>query len=141
MKKRIGDVAKAAGVGVETVRFYQRAGVLDAPDKPARGWRTYGRNVEEQLQYVRAAREMGLTVADIAKLKRSAAAGRTGFCGDVREVVSQRLAAIEQEIAELERSRSQLADWLSACRARGETKDCPLFARWSAIAPPPKRKR
>jgi DNA-binding transcriptional MerR regulator len=133
MKKRIGDVAKAAGVGVETVRFYQRVGLLDEPEKPHRGWRAYGKTEQLQLRYVKLARRMGLSVADIAKLKKRAAAGRAGFCTGVRDVVAQRLAAIEAELAELQRTRDELASWLSLCKARGASSECPLYREVSAI--------
>ena len=136
MKRRIGDVARAAGVGVETVRFYQRAGVLDEPEKPARGWRTYGKAAQLQLQYVRMARRMGLTVADIARLKKRVAAGRTGFCADVRDVVVQRVAALEAEIAELQRTHAELSNWLNLCRARKPAADCPLYRELATVSAP-----
>jgi MerR family mercuric resistance operon transcriptional regulator len=139
MKKRIGDVAKAAGVGVETVRFYQRAGVLDEPDKPARGWRSYGPAIQRQLEYVRLARRMGLSVSDIAALKKSLLAGRSFFCRDVRKTIELRLAAIDVQIIELQRSRAELATWLDTCRERPASSECTLYRELSAIAGRPAR--
>ncbi len=141
MKKRIGDLAKQAGVGVETVRFYQRAGVLDAPEKPPRGWRSYGRTAELQLRYARTARRMGLSVSDIARLKERAGGGREGFCADVRTVVANRLAIVERELAQLERMRKELSDWLEACQARGSEPECPLYRELTAITPSVKQKQ
>ena len=72
MPKRIGDVAKSAGVGVETVRFYEREGLLDQPPKPIRGWRDYDESVVAQLGQVRLAQQMGLTLKDMKALKARA---------------------------------------------------------------------
>lgn len=127
MKKRIGDVARAAGIGVETVRFYQRAGVLDEPEKPLRGWRSYGPALQRQLLYVRMAREMGQSIGDIAVVKKSVADGRGRFCRDVRKTVEQRLATIDAQIAELQQARADLSNWLAGCRKQPARAECPLY--------------
>jgi MerR family mercuric resistance operon transcriptional regulator len=134
MKKRISDVARAAGVGVETVRFYQRAGVLDEPVKPLRGWRSYGSAILRQLEYIRLARRMGLRVSDIAAIKKSLAGGRSSFCRDVRTTVEKRIASIDAQVAALTRSRAELAGWLATCQSRPAGSDCPLYRELSAVA-------
>ena len=72
--RRIGDVAKAMGVGVETVRFYEREGLVDQPLKPQRGWREYDKLQMRQLGYVRLAREWGLSLGDLKQISRLASA-------------------------------------------------------------------
>ena len=61
--QRIGDVARTGGVGVETIRFYEREGLIEQPLKPARGWREYGERQLRQLEYVRQGQEFGLALS------------------------------------------------------------------------------
>lgn len=125
MPRRIGDVARKAGVGVETVRFYEREGLIDQPKKPARGWRDYDDAALGQLSQIRRAQQMGLTLRDMKVLKSRAKGPQAAFCGDVRETVAARLAALDAEIAALKKKRGALATWLKQCRAR--RGDCPLY--------------
>ncbi|MGH6869945.1 MAG: MerR family transcriptional regulator [Rhizomicrobium sp.] len=127
--RRIGDVARAGGVGVETVRFCEREGLIDRPKKPARGWREYDEATLTQLNQVRLAREFGLTLRDVKTIKARARGPRTGFCIAVRETVSGRLAKVEAEIAALEAKRAALRQWLKLCRRREGEPVCPLYQR------------
>lgn len=131
MPRRIGDVARSAGVGVETVRFYEREGLIDQPKKPMRGWRNYDAAALGQLNQIRLAQQMGLTLRDMKTLKSRAKGPRAKFCHDVRDTVAARLEAIEQEIAMLEEKRKALSTWLKQCRAR--RGDCPLYAQINAL--------
>ena len=72
MPKRIGDVARAEGVGVETVRFYEREGLIGQPQKPFRGWREYDDVAIAQLKQVSLAKRIGLSLADAKRLKSNA---------------------------------------------------------------------
>ena len=141
MPKRIGDVAKAAGVGVETVRFYEREGLVDRPLKPERGWREYDETALAQLGRVRLAQKMGLTLSDVKSLKARAKGPQREFCGHVRETVSARLAAIEKELATLEAKRVLLKRWLTQCKRRGENAECPLYAQTNAMMKPKGKRR
>lgn len=132
LTRRIGDVAKAAGVGVETVRFYEREGLIDRPEKPARGWRDYGAAPEAQLERIKLAKRMGFTLADIRRLKDVARGPEAGFCADVRATATARLAAVEAEIAILRQRRKALADWLDRCQARASAAGCSLYAEVAA---------
>jgi DNA-binding transcriptional MerR regulator len=133
MARRIGDIAKAAGVGVETVRFYERKGLVDRPVKPERGWREYDEMSLAQLGQVRLAQRMGLTLKDIKQLKTRAKGPKEKFCANVRETVAARLEAIEHEIAALETKRILLSRWLSQCKRRDANADCPLYAQINAL--------
>jgi MerR family transcriptional regulator, copper efflux regulator len=88
MAGRIGDVANAAGVGVETVRFYQRVRLINEPAKPERGWREYDQTTFSQLSQVRLALRMGLTLRDMKRLKSQARGPKPALCTDVRETVA-----------------------------------------------------
>ena len=139
--RRIGDVAKAAGVGVETVRFYEREGLIDQPTKPVRGWRDYGDGALAQLSQVRLAQAMGLTLRDMKRVKSRAKGPQPAFCVSVRETVSARLAVIDAEIAELRKKRVALQNWRRLCAAREGASDCPLYRQLNALVPDKPKKR
>jgi MerR family mercuric resistance operon transcriptional regulator len=134
--RRIGDVAKAGGVGVETVRFYEREGLIDKPAKPMRGWREYDETALAQLNQVRLAQEFGLTLRDMKAMKARAHGPRAGFCTAVRETLTARLTRVEAEIAELQSKRKALKQWLGQCRKQEGLPRCPLYDRINTLAPP-----
>lgn len=138
--QRISDVARAGGVGVETVRFYEREGFIEQPPKPLRGWREYGARQLAQLSAVKLGQELGLSLADMRALQSLARGEQASFCGAVRTTLAKRLAKIESEIAALEKKRSGLSGWLAQCVARGAARDCPLYAQMQSVVPPKRRK-
>jgi MerR family mercuric resistance operon transcriptional regulator len=131
--QRIGDVARTGGVGVETIRFYEREGLIEQPVKPARGWREYGERQRQQLEYVRRGQEFGLALSDVRELQQRARGERGAFCGAVRETVEKRLKRIERELTLLKQKRSRLKEWLSQCKARDPSKECPLYAQLQPV--------
>jgi MerR family mercuric resistance operon transcriptional regulator len=131
--QRIGDVARSGGVGVETIRFYEREGLIEQPVKPARGWREYGERQLQQLAYVQLGREFGLTLSDVRELQRRARGERGAFCGAVRETIEKRLRKVERDLKLLEQKHSRLKDWLLQCKARESSKECPLYAQLQSV--------
>jgi DNA-binding transcriptional MerR regulator len=125
--RTIGKLAAEAGVNVETVRFYERSGVLQQPAEPEHGWRKYGEDALVTLRYVREARRLGLTVADIGQLRELTNGPQPEFCQGVRKTVENRIHVIEERIAELDRLRQGLTQWLDACRARSPSATCPTY--------------
>jgi MerR family mercuric resistance operon transcriptional regulator len=102
----IGAVAKACGVHLETVRYYQRRGLLDEPRRPSGGVRRYGEMTIRRLRFIRRAQALGFTLDEIAELLRLE---RTPDCGRARKLASARLADVEAKLADLERMRAALA--------------------------------
>lgn len=141
MTRRIGDVAREGGVGVETIRFYEREGLIEQPEKPERGWREYGTTQLTQLGHVKLAQDMGLTLRDMRKLQGLARGAQPPFCAAVRETLVARLSQLDAEIAALRKKRQGLKSWLAQCHARRDAPDCPLYARIRPIAPTPKRRK
>jgi MerR family mercuric resistance operon transcriptional regulator len=131
--RRIGDLARDGGVGVETIRFYEREGLIEQPAKPMRGWREYGDRQALQLSYVRLGQELGLTLRDVRGLQGVARGDKSAFCGAVRETVAKRLAALDAEIAALKQKRAGLARWLTQCKARGRAARCPLYEQLQPV--------
>lgn len=139
--QRIGDLARKGGVGVETIRFYEREGLIEKPIKPMRGWREYGERQVLQLSYVRRGQQLGLTLGDVSTLQTSARDERSLFCSTVRLTISKRLAKIETEIRSLQRKRAGLKLWLAQCEARSSAGDCPLYAQLEPVVTKKERNR
>lgn len=121
---RISELAKAGGVGVETVRFYQRRGLLATPAASGNGGRHYGGEDVRRIRYVKRAQAAGFSLTEIATLIDL---DRTDDRPRAREMARERLAALDAQIAELEGARASLAKLASAC-ARGGAGPCPILA-------------
>ena len=121
---RISDLAKQGGVGVETVRFYQRKGLLDGPSGDAPGGRHYGPDEVRRLRYIRRAQAAGFTLAEIAEL---IALDQTDDRPRARTMAQERIAALDAEIARLEEARRSLTRLARDC-AKGGDGPCPILA-------------
>jgi MerR family mercuric resistance operon transcriptional regulator len=121
---RISDLAKQGGVGVETVRFYQRKGLLDARREDAAAGRHYGAEDLRRLRYIRRAQAAGFTLAEIAEL---IALDQNDDRPRARAMARDRLAALDAEIARLEEARRSLAKLAKDCAAGG-AGPCPILA-------------
>jgi MerR family mercuric resistance operon transcriptional regulator len=119
----IGGFAKAAGVGVETVRYYQRRGLLAEPPRPPGEIRRYGEDDLKRLRFIRRAQAAGFTLEEIGELL---ALDRTDDRATVRALASERVAALDGKIAELRKSRAALDRLRSSC-ASGSSGPCPII--------------
>lgn len=119
----IGGLAKAAGVGVETVRYYQRRGLLPEPPRPPGEVRRYGEADLKRLRFIRSAQAAGFTLAEIAELL---ALDRTSDRARVREIATERLSELDEKIAELRQAREALARLAKTC-ASGSAGPCPII--------------
>jgi len=126
---KIGDLAKAGGVSVETIRFYQRRGLLAEPPRGA-GARRYSEGDLERLRSIRAAQTAGFTLEEIATLLGLDHDDRTA----ARSLAEARIAAIDEKIATLKTMRAALKDLVRDC-AHGGEGPCPILGAFSI---PPK---
>lgn len=129
---RIGQLARSAGVGVETVRYYQRIGLLPEPAKPVRGSRSYGLEALDRLRFIRRAQQLGFSLAEIADLLQLTAAE----CADVLRLATEKLATVEDKILSLQRIAAVLEAVVSRCRSRRPHEGCPLIAALSGAPQP-----
>ncbi|HEY1639385.1 MAG TPA: MerR family transcriptional regulator [Streptosporangiaceae bacterium] len=116
----IGKLAARAGVGVETVRFYQRRGLLEQPQRRGSGFREYTAADQQRLAFIRRARELGFTLTEISELL-GPDGGRGA--GDVIAAAEAKLAAISEQIRELTRVQCRLRRLVRVC-AHGSSEDC-----------------
>jgi MerR family mercuric resistance operon transcriptional regulator len=120
---RISDLARAGGVGVETVRFYQRKGLLAVPRGDAPGGRHYDEEDLRRLRYVRHAQAAGFTLSEIAELIDL---DRSDDRPRAREMARERIAALDAQIASLQAARQSLAKLAQDC-AKGGAGPCPIL--------------
>ena len=119
----IGGLATAAAVGVETVRYYKRRGLLPEPPRPPGEVRRYGDAHVNRLKFIRSAQAAGFTLAEIGEL---IALDRTNDRGRVRELAAERVAALDAKMAELKEAREALARLATTC-ASGSAGPCPIL--------------
>jgi len=117
----IGRLARAVGVNVETIRYYQRRGLIATPRKPPGGIRLYPPESQSRLRFIRRAQELGFTLREIRELL---ALGR-GRCADTRKLAEAHLVEIEQRLHDLEKIRRTLTELVRRCRA-GREPTCPI---------------
>lgn len=120
----IGGFAKAADVNVETIRFYQRKGLLPEPDRPYGGIRRYGEADVARVRFVKSAQRLGFSLDDVAGLLRLADGAH---CGEARKVGEGKLAEVRAKLVDLTRMETVLAELLARCGAGRGKVDCPLI--------------
>ena len=119
----IGGLARAAGVGVETVRYYPRRGLLPEPARPPGEVRRYGDEDVKRLKFIRSAQAAGFTLAEISELLELDASDDRARA---RELARARVAALDAKIAELEQARDALAGLARACASK-RGGPCPIL--------------
>ena len=125
----IGAVAKAAGVNVETIRYYQRRGLVDEPSKPLGGHRRYAPSAASRVRFIKRAQQLGFTLEEVTGLLRLQD-GQS--CRETRLLAEHKLAMIEDRIADLTRMRRMLNGLIKECVAGQRPRSCPIIATLSA---------
>lgn len=132
-RRTIGSLAREAGVSVETIRFYERKGLLEQPQALA-GYRHYDDRALALVRYIKLAQRLGLKLADLAALRARLGEG-DGFCSALRGAAQLRLAQIAAERAELDRLESELTGFLTRCEQRPATIACPILVELGRASP------
>jgi DNA-binding transcriptional MerR regulator len=131
----IGKAAGQAGCGVETVRFYERRGLIDQPPRPANGgFRIYPGPTIERIRFIRQAQELGFSLAEIAGLL-ALRADPSADCADVRHHARAKLDEVDRKIAGLEHLRSALARIIAACPGQGALRTCTIMDALNGAGP------
>ncbi len=122
----IGQVAREAGIGVETVRFYEREQLLDPPTRRPSGYREFTPEAVARLRFIKQAQRLGFTLREIRELltlKLTPGATRA----QVREQAVAKIADIDQRIRELKRMKKALTPLIEACDGHGDVEGCPIL--------------
>jgi len=120
----IGALAAAAEVGVETVRYYQRRGLLESPRRPAGSVRRYGEETLARLRFIRHAQDLGFSLAEVGELL-ALEEGRE--CDEARRIASVKLASVRERLSRLQRIERALAGHVRACERSRKPQRCPLI--------------
>lgn len=120
---QIGELSRRARCNIETIRYYERIGLMPAPPRRGR-YRSYGAEDVGRLSFVRRARELGFTLNEVRALLRLAGVGEVS-CAEVRTLAASHLTDVRARIADLRRMERVLADSVRACDA-GQDPGCPL---------------
>ena len=122
----IGGLAAAAGVHVETVRYYQRRKLVSEPNRPQGGVRRYTKADAEQLRFIKRAQAVGFTLVEIEALL---ALRTRKSCRATRSLAVTKLQFVEERLRDLQRLRKELKQWIAACDSNAEDSSCPAIER------------
>jgi len=124
----IGGLARAAGVGVETIRYYQRCGLMNEPERPYGGIRRYFEPDLRRLRFIRHARELGFSLDEAGELLQLDDGVE---CQQAQRIAGEKRVRIQQRIEHLERIQATLESLVEQCRER-KTARCPMIATLEA---------
>ena len=123
---RIGEVAKRTGLGIETIRFYERQGLLNEPERLSSGYRQFDEAAIARLTFIIRAKGLGFTLSEIKELL-SLWFDPVTTCCDVRRRAEQKIVDIEGRIQALQAMKRSLKKLIDQCQKRGTLEDCPLL--------------
>ncbi len=122
---RSGEVARLAGVNVETLRFYERKGILPEPPRRESGYREFAPDAVALIRFVKRAQELGFSLREIKGLLELRDLPRAS-CAEIRRIASDKVSEIEAKIRDLEAMRAALGRLVQACSGRGPIAGCPI---------------
>ncbi len=126
MALTIGEAAKAAGVGAQTLRYYERRGLLLPPHRTESGYRQFSEEAVRRVQFIRRAQSLGFTLEEIAELL-SLRVRRGQQCGDVEQTARHARDRVQQRLQEMQGFERALSRLIHACEVGGTTDECPIL--------------
>ena len=123
---RIGEVARLAGVNIQTLRYYERRGILEAPERSRSGYRQYPVETVELIRTIKRAQKLGFSLDEIERLLRIRDGGN-GACTKARDLAVQKLELLNREIHELADVKRTLEELIRDCQPRRPPEDCGLL--------------
>lgn len=122
----IGQVARRSAVNVETVRYYERRGLIAEPPRRASGYRQYDPQVVQRIQFIKRAQELGVTLKEIGQLLALADGDGSG-CGNVRDFAARKVEDVENKIRHLQSLKKILMRLVRQCSGKGPLTECPII--------------
>lgn len=123
----IGKLARASGVHVETLRYYERRGLLPRPPRAASGYRRYPADAVRRVRFIRKAQALGFSLREIEGLLDLRVGSNGRHCREVREIAEGKIAEVDAKIKDLRSMNRVLARLVRDCRARRATAACPIL--------------
>lgn len=131
----IGRIAKASGAAIETIRYYEREGLLPTPERSAAGYRLYHPETVERLRFIQRAKRLGFQLTEIGGLLHLADVDAPS--AQVRELAQTKLEVIDARLRDLAAMRDALSVLISDCDGRGDAACCPIIGALSGESAPP----
>ena len=122
----IGELARRAGVNVQTIRYYERRGLLPEPRRTESNYRTYSGDTVRRVRFIKRAQQLGFALKEIQELLSLRASPRSR-CAAVRRRSQAKLADIDEKIRSLEGMRGALSKLVRACSGHGPINECPIL--------------
>ena len=123
---KIGEVAKAASINIQTIRYYEKLGLIKPSSRRTSGYREYTDQAVTQLTFIKKAQELGFTLGDISELLKLRVSS-TARCGDVKTKTEIKLADIKRKISSLQKMKRALEDLVHCCEEEKKTDECPIL--------------
>ena len=123
---RIGQVAQRAGVNVETIRFYERKGLITQPPRNTEGYRQYPDQTIARIRFIKRAKELGFSLTEIAEFL-SLQANPRATCTDVKQRAEAKVSTIQDRIKDLQKMKRSLEQLAASCKGSGPIVDCPII--------------
>jgi len=123
MDLTIGQLATKAAINIETIRYYERRGLIKRPQKPVSGYRRYGGDILRRLLFIRRAKSIGFTLDEIANLLLLS----EGNCDEIQLLAEQKLDQIRARVSDLQRLAEVLEDLVRQCNTSADKKHCPII--------------
>lgn len=122
----IGQLSRLSGTGVETIRYYEREGLISEPPRRASGYRQYPEDTLSRLRFIRHAKALGFSLRDIKELLELRVAPGT-TCADIRKRAEEKIADVRAKLEMLRQIEQALMKLTATCRGRGSISDCPIL--------------
>jgi MerR family transcriptional regulator, copper efflux regulator len=122
----IGQVAKQSGVSVETIRYYEKEGLIEEPERKDSGYRQYNGEAVARLSFIQQAKELGFSLKEIGELL-SIKSDENNLCNEVKQLAQEKLGDIESKIKMLQRMRKSLKNLIDVCPGQAPINDCPIL--------------
>jgi Hg(II)-responsive transcriptional regulator len=123
---RTGELAAHAGVNIQTVRFYERRGILPKPERTSSGYRVYSPEAVRLIRFIKRAQELGFTLVEIEDLLRLRH-NRRSSCAAVKSAGQAKMSSVEAKIASLKAMKRALAVLLASCERNDRDRECPIL--------------
>ena len=123
---RIGEVANKSHVGVETVRFYEREGLIALPQRNVSGYRQYSESAIKQIQFIQHAKTLGFSLKEIRELIKLKST-RDARCKSIKSTAKAKIADIQEKIDALKRMKMALEPLVAQCKSSDPISDCPIL--------------
>jgi len=119
---KISELAKSAGVNIETIRYYERRKLITQPKKPTQGYRTYSKITLERVLFIKRAKELGFTLGEIANLLLLG----EGDCLSIQEIAQKKLTSVRAKMVDLNRLENVLDHLVTQCKNNSTESSCPI---------------